>query len=244
MRRRVLDDRARDRVARLGMVHHQRRQRGIIARGRAIHPGDRLRNGMAETVRYRQAQRRALAAPVQRAQRMAHRRQPQRRAAALVGNREAVSADRHVGAVDAQLRDAARPQDQDRAVRAAMRAQVRDHRIGDVGDRRERPVERRQRLAHAGTRDAGDPHPRAHLTQVVGVQPRLRRRLRDRGVQRRAQLLHPHARIGRAGRAAADHPAGRIGDARAAMAAARVDPQEVARRRHVRPLPWRARPVP
>ena len=85
--------RARDRIAGIGMPHHQRREGRIVRGGRAVHPGHGLERIVVEAHHHVAREARADGAPVMGAQRQADGMQPEIGAAAFVGDRKAIAAD-------------------------------------------------------------------------------------------------------------------------------------------------------
>src|SRR3569623_1636019 len=81
------------------------------------------------------AEARTLAAAVERAKGVAHRAQPQRRAAALVRNRKAIAAHGDARRADLDDADAAGAEEQRGAVAATMGAEIGDRRIAVARDR-------------------------------------------------------------------------------------------------------------
>src|SRR3569833_370998 len=105
------------------------------------------------------AQARTLAAAVERAKRVAHRAQPQRRAAALVRNRKAIASHGDTRRADLDDADAAGAEDQRGAVAAAMGADIGDRRVAVERDRGKGEIAREERLGPAGARNARNAEP-------------------------------------------------------------------------------------
>jgi hypothetical protein len=173
------------------------------------------------------AERRDFAAPVERAQGVAHRAEAERRAAALVRDREAIAADGEASGADADLRDAAGADDQRRALGPGMRAEVGDRRIGDEADVGEGEGQGSELFAHAGAGDASNAHAGADARDLGIVQRRGGERLRDDLAQHFVEALDADPGIGRAAFAGAQDHTALVYQPAAAMAAARINAEEI-----------------
>ena len=203
-------------------------------RPRGGHPRHRLQHVMVEQRRHRIGQRRVPCPPVECTQRMAHRTQPQRRAAPLVRHRKTVPAQRDLLPVDAQQCRAAGTEDKDRAIAATMRAQMRDLRIARQHDPSDAEVGRLQRGADSRPANARNPHADADRRSLRRRQPGGC--LRDHIGQHRPQRIDSDPGIGCARLPGADLPPGGVDQPRPAIAAAGIDAQKEAHASHARAL--------
>ena len=167
----VADDPPRDRIAGVGMPHHQRREGRIVRGGRVIHPGNGLERIVVEAHHHVAREAGADGALVIGAQRQADRMQPEIGAAALVGYRKAIAADPDLASADNGKADAAGSDDDDAAVAGAMRADAGDRRVMSVNDGAERMRPQHELLERAFAADAGKPDGSMHGAERVGVKP-------------------------------------------------------------------------
>ena len=222
----LADDPARDRIAGIGMPHHQRREGRVVGGRRAVHPGHGLEWIVVKALHHVAGQRRAARPLVVGAQRQADRMQPEIGAAALVGYRKAVAADPDLAPSDHGKADAAGADDDDAAVLGGVRADAGDRRVMRVVDGAERVGVLNEFLVNAFAADAGKADGGVHRAERVGTKPGFL----DCGA---AGLFHfgqrpVHAEPQRGGprNAGPENVALGVLDARAAAGAAAVDADE------------------
>ena len=219
------DDRTCDLVTRLGEIHDQWREGSIIGRSGFIHPGDGARCVMTEARGDGTAQRGRLGAAIERAQGMAHRAEPQSRAAAFIRDREAIAANAEARALMLHMRDAAGADDENCAIRAAMGAIIGDHAVRLIRDRPIREDQLFQPLTHAEPGNTGDAGAGCDVRQIGVGQAGHPDGLRTGVEQGLVDGVEPDTGIGRPTVATTQHLALRIDQAAAALAAASIKSQ-------------------
>jgi len=116
----VPHDPPRDRVAGIGMTHHQWCEGCIVGRSRFIHPRNGFERVVSEALHYVTRETGADGALVIGAQRHADRMQSEIGAAAFIGDRETIAADPDLASINNGKTDAARSDDDNAAVARAV----------------------------------------------------------------------------------------------------------------------------
>lgn len=156
---------------------------------------------------------------------MPGRLQPDPGTAGFVGNREAVPAYGFVFAMGSDDTDTAGPDDQRRAVLAGMRTKIGNYGIACEADRFERVGRGGKGFGCAGALIACNADACADSVNVVVGEAGVRDRCAPGGFQCVQAVLEPDTRIGCAGMSSAEDISVLVDQARAAMAAAGIQPQ-------------------
>ena len=224
----VLNDRARDFIVLFRIVHDHGREFRVIPRCCGIHPLDGKPGIVIEFRRYRGAQGRRPRSAVERPQGVSHRAQPERRTAAFVGNRKAITPDRGVDIADLDVGDAAGAKHEGSAVLAEVGAEIGNCGIRFETHGAEGEFQPGNRPQHSRPGHAGDAHARLDQGHVALVEPGVGDRFPGHVHQHGMQAVKADAGIRRPRPRLAENGAIEIGQPRPRMAAAGVNPQKIA----------------
>ncbi len=165
--RRFLHDQLAGGVALVGVLHDHRRKGCIVARSRARGPVDDLACRSMEMIEQLARKRRVRNASVSRPQRAADRAQTELGAAAFVGHRKSIPADREDLIADAGEADASGSDDDDRTILPGMRAEIGNRSIACEGCRPERKGMRLETVENSAPVEAGDADARVNRRDLA-----------------------------------------------------------------------------